>query len=83
MSTAKEQVHALLSKMPDDCSLEDIQYHLYVIEKVRNGLETADTEGSIPQEEVEQRLTLVERNQLTKPWGPQSTLFRLCDDTDL
>lgn len=43
--------------MPDDCSLEDIQYHLYVIEKVRNGLETADAEDSIPQEEVEQRLT--------------------------
>jgi len=57
MSTAKEQIHALLSKMPDDCSLEDIQYHLYVIEKVRNGLETSDAEGSIPQEEIEQRLT--------------------------
>lgn len=38
-----------------DCSLEDIQYHLYVIEKVRNGLEVADSQGAIPQEEVEQR----------------------------
>jgi hypothetical protein len=37
MSTAKEEVQLLLSKLPDDCSLEDIQYHLYVIEKVRNG----------------------------------------------
>ena len=55
MSTAKEEVHALLSKLPDDCSLEDIQYHLYVIEKVRNGLEGADLQGSIPQEEVEQQ----------------------------
>ena len=55
MSTAKEEVHALLSKLPDDCSLEDIQYHLYVIEKVRNGLEEADLQGSVPQEEVEQR----------------------------
>jgi hypothetical protein len=24
--------------LSDDCSLEDIQYYLYVIEKVRNGL---------------------------------------------
>ena len=55
MSTAKEEVHALLSKLPDDCSLEDIQYHLYVIGKVRNGLEVADSQGSVPQEKVEQR----------------------------
>ncbi len=56
MSTAKEEVEALLDKLPDDCSIEDIQYHLYVIEKVRNGLEAADSHGPVPQEEVEQRL---------------------------
>jgi hypothetical protein len=56
MSTAKEEVQALLNKLPDDCSLEDIQYHLYVIEKVNNGLEAADSLGTISQEEVEQRL---------------------------
>jgi hypothetical protein len=33
MSTAKEEVEALLNKLPDDCSLEDTQYHLYLIEK--------------------------------------------------
>ena len=55
MSTAKEEVHALLSKLPDDGSLEDIQYHLYVIERVRNGLEVADSQGSVLQEVVEQR----------------------------
>jgi hypothetical protein len=46
----------LLSKLPDDCSLEDIQYHLYVIEKVRNGLVAADSQGTVSQEEVERRL---------------------------
>jgi hypothetical protein len=56
MSTAKQEVHELLSRLPDDCSIEDIQYHLYVIEKVRNGLEIADAQGAIPQEEVEQLL---------------------------
>ena len=56
MSTAKNEVQHLLNKLPDDCSLEDIQYHLYVIEKVRNGLEVADTQGTLSQEEVEQRL---------------------------
>ena len=56
MVTAKEKVESLLNKLPDDCSLEDIQYHLYVIEKVRNGLEAADEQGALPQKEVEQRL---------------------------
>ncbi|MDQ3686994.1 MAG: hypothetical protein M3430_15565 [Acidobacteriota bacterium] len=57
MSTAKEEVESLLHKLPDDCSLEDIQYHLYVLEKVRNGLEAADTQGTISQEEAEERLS--------------------------
>jgi len=55
MSTAKEEVHALLNKLPDDCSLEDIQYHLYVIGRVRNGLEVAGSQDSVPQGKVEQR----------------------------
>ena len=33
MATAKEEVEELLGKLPHDCSLEDIQYHLYVLEK--------------------------------------------------
>jgi len=45
-----------LHKLSDDCSLEDIQYHLYVIEKVRRGLERADSEGTLIQEEAEDRL---------------------------
>ena len=56
MSTAKEEVEALLKNLPDDCSIEDIQYHLYVIEKVRHGLEAADNQGTITQEEAEERL---------------------------
>lgn len=57
MSTAKQEVETLLDKLPDDCSLEDIQYHLYVIEKVRNGLEAADTQGTVSQDEAEERLS--------------------------
>ena len=55
MSTAKEEVQSLLVNLPDDCSLEDIQYHLYVIEKVRNGLDAAESQGTVSQEKVEQR----------------------------
>lgn len=53
MSTPKAEVEALLERLPDDCSLEDIQYHLYVIDKVRHGLDAADTQGTVTQEEAE------------------------------
>src|SRR3954451_313789 len=39
--TAKQEARSLLEKLPDNCSIEDIQYHLYVLEKVRSGLEDA------------------------------------------
>lgn len=57
MATAKEEVEQLLGRLPNDSSLEDIQYHLYVLEKVRNGLEAADTEGEISQDDAEERLS--------------------------
>jgi len=57
MSTAKQDVERLLDKLPDDCSLEDVQYHLYVLERVRRGLEDARLNGTLSQEEVETRLS--------------------------
>lgn len=53
MSTTKEKVQSLLSKLPDDCSVEDVQYHLYVLEKVRQGLIVADNTATISHEEAE------------------------------
>ena len=57
MRTAKSEVESLLSQLPDDCTLEDIQYHLYVLEKIQRGLEVADTHGTLTHAEVEQRLS--------------------------
>ena len=56
MSTAKEEVKALLDKLPDDCSREDVQYHLYVVEKIHRGIERAEKEGVLSQDEVERKL---------------------------
>ena len=56
MNTAKQEVRSLLQKLPDNCTLEDIQYHLYVIEKINRGLKRAKLEGGIPQQEAEKRL---------------------------
>ncbi|MBM4053546.1 MAG: hypothetical protein FJ264_02510 [Planctomycetes bacterium] len=55
MGTTKEEVKALLDKLPDNCSLEDVQYHLYVIEKIRRGIERAEKEGVLSQDEVERK----------------------------
>ncbi|MGC9988224.1 MAG: hypothetical protein ABSC07_06515 [Terriglobales bacterium] len=55
MRTVKQDVESLLSRLPDNVSVEDIQYHLYVLDKVRRGLEDARVNGTLSQEEVESR----------------------------
>lgn len=57
MNTAKQDVAHLLERLPDDCSVEDIQYHLYVLEKVRRGLEDAKANGTLSQQEVDSHLS--------------------------
>ncbi|HET7892785.1 MAG TPA: hypothetical protein VFL34_14750 [Candidatus Sulfotelmatobacter sp.] len=56
MSTAKQDVESLLNKLPDNSLVEDIQYHLYVLDKVRRGLEDARISGTLSQGEVEEHL---------------------------
>ena len=56
MNTAKAKVKTLLEQLPDDTSLEDIQYHLYVLEKVRRGVVRAEVEGAVKHDEVRERL---------------------------
>ena len=35
--TTKEQVRALLDRLPDDVTLDDVQYHLYVAQALERG----------------------------------------------
>ena len=55
MNTAKEEVISLLNKLPDKCTLEDVQYHLYVVEKIQKGIDRANNEGTLSQDEVERK----------------------------
>ncbi len=55
MSTAKEEVKVLLDKLPDDCTVEEIQYHLYVVEKIQRGIKRAESENISNQKEVEEK----------------------------
>ncbi len=35
--TTKQAVIELLDKLPEDCTLDDIQYHLYVLQTIERG----------------------------------------------
>lgn len=54
--SVKEAVFKLFETLPDDASIEDIQYHLYVLQKIRAGQEAADAGEIIPHEEVMREL---------------------------
>ncbi len=56
MSTAKEAVRKILDDVPEDASFEDIQYHIYVREKIENGLKDIEEGRLLTQEKVEQRM---------------------------
>jgi predicted transcriptional regulator len=57
MDTAKEQVRQLLEVLPDDSTFEDIQYHIYVRQKIEQGLADVEAGRTIPHEEVVRRLS--------------------------
>jgi predicted transcriptional regulator len=56
MSTAKEEVRKILDKLPDEASFEDIQYHIYVRQKINQGLKDIEEGRVLDQEEGERRM---------------------------
>ncbi|MGD1104264.1 MAG: hypothetical protein ABSA59_19615 [Terriglobia bacterium] len=56
MGSAKEEVRRILEHIPDNASFEDIQYHIYVREKIERGLRDVKEGRGLSQEEVERRM---------------------------
>ena len=52
----KTRVRELLERLPDDCTIEDVQYHLYVLDKIDQGLADVEAGRTISHEEVARRL---------------------------
>jgi hypothetical protein len=50
MSTPKIEVTTMLESLPDSSGFEDIQYHLYVLEKVKRGVERAEAGETLSHE---------------------------------
>lgn len=44
-TSIRDQALAALKRLPKDCSFEDLQYRLYVLEKVRKGEESLREPG--------------------------------------
>ena len=57
MLPAKEEVRSLLDQLPDDTSLEDIQYHIYVQQKIERGLNDVKSGNTLSEAEFDQRMS--------------------------
>lgn len=50
--TTKETVRALLDRLPDDCSLDDVLYQLYVVQAINRGVADGEAGRVIPHEQI-------------------------------
>jgi predicted transcriptional regulator len=54
--TTKEIILDLVRKLPDNCSLDDIQYHIYVLQAIERGQADVAQGKTITHEELKQQL---------------------------
>jgi predicted transcriptional regulator len=57
MQSAKQDVETMLQHLPEDSTYEDIQYHLYVLEKIKRGRDDIVNGRSCSHEEAKERLS--------------------------
>lgn len=50
--TAKDSVRALLDRLPDNCSLDDVLYHVYVMQAVARGEAEREAGRTVSHEQV-------------------------------
>ena len=65
-STVKDAVRRMLDRLPDDTTLEDIQYHIYVQQKIERGIADIDAGRVVSQKEAERRIA-----EWVKLYGPK------------
>jgi predicted transcriptional regulator len=57
MSPVKEAAIKLIESLPENCTFEDIQYHLYVREKIEAGIKAIEAGEVVSEEEADRRIT--------------------------
>ena len=56
MATVKEEVRRMIESLPDDATREDVQYSIYVRERIERGRREAADGKILNQDEVERRM---------------------------
>jgi len=59
MATVKEEVRRMIETLPDDATWEDVQYSIYVRERIERGRREATDGKILDEDDVERRM---------KPW---------------
>ena len=57
MSPVKEAAIKLIQSLPENCTFEDIQYHLYVREKVEAGIQAIEAGKILSEDEADRRIS--------------------------
>jgi len=57
MVAIKQEVQELIQKLPDNCTYEDIQYHIYIIEKIKKGIERAENGEVSSHQDAKERMS--------------------------
>lgn len=56
MNTIKKEITELLTTLSDDSTIEDIQYHLYVLQKIKRGYQNIEENKLYSSEQVKDKL---------------------------
>jgi len=57
MSAIKDEAYKMITNLPENCTYEDIQYHLYVIEKIQKGKERAAAGETLSHDNAKKRIS--------------------------
>ena len=57
MKSLKQNVEKMIQNLPDDSTIEDIQYHIYVLDKIQKGQQDIRDGKGISHEEAKVRLS--------------------------
>jgi len=57
MSAVKDDVKKMIQNLPDNCTYEDIQYHLYVKEKVQKSLQRVANGEKVSHDEALKKMS--------------------------
>ncbi|MDD3442235.1 MAG: hypothetical protein PHW89_03120 [Sulfurimonas denitrificans] len=56
MTAVKNEAQNMIQNLPNDCTYEDIQYHLYVTQKIKNGMECSNNGHTVSHEKAKEKI---------------------------